>query len=79
MAVDRLPQIAPSPTTPARDVRRAQQAFFQAALGKVQGAPAAGSPSVSPATSPAQASAPAQAGSEPKAGYRPGSLLDIKI
>ena len=78
MAVDRLPQIAPAPPQPSRNVRQAQAAFFQAALGQTQGV-AAAAPA---APAPEKVRAPAQPiSTEPaaKPSYRPGSLLDIKI
>lgn len=81
MAVDRLPQIAPgpSPVQPARNVRQAQAAFFQAALGKVH-APAAPEPAApATATPPVRHATPVQAATELKSSYRPGSLLDLKI
>ncbi len=81
------PQI-PAPLTPAAPsrapdaTREAQRAFFQAALTGVA-APAPAEPAATPAPSAAPAPVsktadrPAQA--EPGKGYRPGSLLDIRI
>ena len=71
--------VAPLPApAPARDAASAQRAFFQAALG--QATAVAGVTPVSaqpaPAPQPQRATAPADA---PKAAYRPGSLLDIRI
>ena len=69
---------APSQPAPARDVTRAQRAFFQAALTAAEPAAAVEAPAAepSPAPEPPKAAAPAEA---PKAAYRPGSLLDIRI
>ena len=81
MAVDRLPQIAPAPSQvqPGRNVRQAQAAFFQAALGQAQGV-AAAAPAAAPAPEPVRAPAqPMSADPAPRPTYRPGSLLDIKI
>ena len=87
MAVDRLPQIAPGPTPvqPSRNVRQAQAAFFQAALGKAQGAaaPEVAAPVAAPVAAtraaPVRDTAPVASAAEPRSTYRPGSLLDIKI
>ena len=77
MAVNQLPVVTtPTALQPAKDVRSAQRAFFQAALGQ---APAA--QPVAPAVRP-QASASARAAADTPEGRRflpPGSLLDIKI
>ena len=69
------------PVSPSRDVTNAQRAFFQAALD--QAAPVAAAPVVAAPTARAapepelpKVEATAEA---PKAAYRPGSLLDIKI
>jgi hypothetical protein len=69
----------PPQPSPTRDVSGAQRAFFQAALA--QATPVGG---VTPgAAGPAEAAKlqkPAAAPEEaPKAAYRPGSLLDVKI
>ena len=68
----------PPAPAPARDAAGAQRAFFQAALG--QAAPVAAAAAAparpAPAPEPQKAAAPADA---PKAAYRPGSLLDIRI
>lgn len=72
---------APPQAAPARDVTRAQRAFFQAALGQAAGVSAA-APAAAAAPEPVRAPAPAQptpAETAPKSAYRPGSLLDIKI
>ena len=72
------PQISPS-----RAVTDAQRAFFQAALGQaapVETAPVAAveppTAQRAPAAEPPKAEAAAEA---PKAAYRPGSLLDVRI
>jgi|WetSurMetagenome_2_1015567.scaffolds.fasta_scaffold276399_2 hypothetical protein len=81
MAVDRLPPIAPAPSQvqPNRNVRQAQAAFFQAALGQAQGV-AAAAPAAAAAPRAVQAPAqPTSAEPAPRSSYRPGSLLDIKI
>ncbi len=80
MAIERLPAAAVPPSPPqVRDARGLQKAFFQAALGKVTGP--------SEAEKPAETTAPpavhvtpvkAESGEVPR-GYRPGSLLDIRI
>ena len=71
------------PLSPSRAVTNAQRAFFEAALG--QAAPVAITPVAAaeppmaqraPAAEPPKAEAPAEA---PKAAYRPGSLLDVRI
>jgi len=72
-----MPRIASvPPPSPARDVPNARQAFFQAALNKLETVAAAPSPSLPAAESPAPVAAPAET---PKSAYRPGSLLDIRI
>ena len=73
---------APLAPSPARDVTSAQQAFFQAALGKAAPIAAIDAPEPRPAPAPApQAAKPATAAAvdAPKAAYRPGSLLDVTI
>ncbi len=70
---------APPQPAPSRDVSNAQRAFFQAALAQasplaVIEAPTPQPPPAAPASQ--KAAAPAEA---PKAAYRPGSLLDIRI
>ena len=72
---------ATPPSAPARDTSGAQRAFFQAALAKAEPMAAieAATPrpaATPPAAEPAKAAAPADA---PKTGYRPGSLLDVRI
>jgi len=69
---------AGAPPSPARDVTNAQRAFFQAALSKVEAAPAIEPPrpQLAAAPQPPAAAAPTEA---PKPQYRPGSLLDITI
>ncbi len=80
MAVNQLPVVAaPTNVQPVRDVKAAQRAFFQAALGQAQAAPPA--QTTAPAIRP-QASGSARAAAETAEGRRflpPGSLLDIKI
>ena len=75
----RIPAALPAPS-PARNVTGAQQAFFQAALGKAAPMAAIETPEPRPAPAPeppkAAAAAPAD---EPKSAYRPGLLLDITI
>jgi hypothetical protein len=73
---------APPQAAPARDVSRAQRAFFQAALGQTAGvaAPAPAAPSAAAPREPVRA--PVQSASTepaPRSSYRPGTLLDIKI
>ena len=74
-----IPSTLPAPSQ-ARDVTNAQRAFFQAALS--QAAPIAAIETATPqptaprAPEPAKTAQPADA---PKTGYRPGSLLDIRI
>lgn len=65
------PAIQPAQPAPARDIRALQKAFFQAALGQVEAPAAAPTPPPQPAQPAAEP--------EPKRGYRPGSLLDIKV
>ena len=84
MAVERLPPVGvppastPSASTPAvRDARALQKAFFDAALGKVPATPKA-APPVQAAPIPVE-TRPVSDAVEPGRGYRPGSLLDIKI
>jgi len=72
---------APVQPTPARDVTSAQRAFFQAALAKAEPIAAIEPPAPQPAPAqvaaePAKPPAPADA---PMTGYRPGSLLDVRI
>ena len=71
---------APPAPSPARTVTSAQQAFFQAALGKAApiAAMEAPEPRQTPAPEPAKAAAAAPADAA-KTGYRPGSLLDVRI
>ena len=80
MAVNQLPVVAtPTALQPSRDVKAAQRAFFQAALGQVQAAPTV--QAVAPTARP-QASGSARAAADTPEGRRflpPGSLLDIKI
>jgi hypothetical protein len=78
LAVNQLPVVTtPKAVQPVRDVKSAQRAFFQAALGQVQAAPA---------TTPVVRAEPVRsarvASPDPADGRRilpPGSLLDIKI
>ncbi len=69
---------APPQPAPARDVTTAQRAFFQAALTGATPVAAVEAPaSLAVSTpEPPKTAAPAEA---PKAVYRPGSLLDIRI
>jgi len=82
MALSPLPLIPAAPSAPsaARGVTDAQRAFFQAALGQAAPMVAIDAPETRPAPAPtpepAMAAAPADA---PKTGYRPGSLLDVRI
>ena len=77
MAIERLPTVGapPAPPQPARDTQALQRAFFQAALRQ------ASAPEAAPPVAPAAAPKPApesDAGEQPR-GYRPGSLLDIRV
>jgi len=81
LAVNQFPVVTgPAALQPSRDVKAAQRAFFQAALGQVQAAPA--TQAVAP-TARSQASGSARATAADAADGRkilpPGSLLDIKI
>jgi hypothetical protein len=71
---------APTQPAPARDAGAAQRAFFQAALAKAEPMAAIETatpqPAPAPAPEPVRPSAPTET---PKAGYRPGSLLDVRI
>ncbi len=69
---------APPQPAPARTISDAQRAFFQAALGKVEAAAPVAAAPPQPAPEP-ERQAPAAPAETPKAVYRPGSLLDIKI
>jgi hypothetical protein len=70
---------APQPS-PARDVTPAQRAFFQAALSQAAPVAAVEAPTVRHAAAyAAEPVTPAAPAETPKAAYRPGSLLDIKI
>ena len=82
MAVNQLPVVTtPKAVQPVRDVKSAQRAFFQAALGQVRAAP-----TTPQAATPVVRSEPVRAARgaspDPSDGRRilpPGSLLDIKI
>jgi len=82
LAINQLPVVTtPKAVQPVRDVKSAQRAFFQAALGQVQAAPTAAQ-----ATTPVVRTEPVRstrsAAPDPADGRRilpPGSLLDIKI
>ena len=75
--VSNLP-VAPQAPSSARDVTPAQRAFFQAALTEV--APMAAIETAAPRPAPPPEPArPAPATDAPKTGYKPGSLLDIRI
>ena len=84
MAVGRLPTVLP-PAQPTEvrqtpDVRQAQRAFFQAALGQAGVAAPAAPPEVARPAVPVAAARQVPAEPAPEAGrYRPGSLLDIRI
>lgn len=73
MAVNQLPAVTtPTALQPTRDVKAAQRAFFQAALGQAQ------------AATPVQTAAPRPQATraDPTDGRKllpPGSLLDIRI
>lgn len=74
MDLSRLPAITPQPPASApasRDVKAAQRAFFQAALGQVEAAPAAPPPPEKVASAPAEAPQDRI--------LRPGSLVDIRV
>lgn len=82
MAVSQLPVVTtPKAVQPVRDVRAAQRAFFQAALGQVQTAPTA--PQAATAAVRTEPVRTAKGASPDAAAGRrilpPGSLLDIKI
>jgi hypothetical protein len=66
----RIPPLSTPPVrTPApQAARSAQQAFFQAAMGREQTPPPAAAPAPKPTTEVA-----------PQRPMRPGSLLDIKV
>ena len=74
-----LPAVTPAPSQ-SRDVTGAQRAFFQAALSQAAPMSAIETATPQPAAprtpEPAKAAQPSDA---PKTGYRPGSLLDIRI
>ena len=77
--VSNLPAAPPAPS-PGRGVTDAQRAFFQAALGQPMPVTAVEAIAPQPLSVPeppkAAAATPADA---PRTGYRPGSLLDIRI
>ena len=79
MAVNQLPVVTgPAALPPSRDVKAAQRAFFQAALGQAQAAPAA--QAVASAARPqASARTTAPDTADGRRFLPPGSLLDIKI
>ena len=80
MAIERLPAAAVPPSAPqVRDARGLQKAFFQAALGQAA-APAEPEKPAATTAPPAVHVTPlkAESGELPR-GYRPGSLLDIRI
>ena len=74
------PGVAPQPA-PARDVSNAQRAFFQAALAKAEPMAAieAATPQPAQVQTPPAPAKPAPSTESPKTGYRPGSLLDVRI
>ncbi|HEY5411839.1 MAG TPA: hypothetical protein VIJ94_14040 [Caulobacteraceae bacterium] len=74
-----IPAAPPAPS-PTRNVTGAQRAFFEAALGKLEAA-AAYPPPVAPTAPVAEAPQPEAAAlaDAPKAAYRPGSLLDVRV
>ena len=86
MALGPISSIAAAPApplSPSRDVTNVQRAFFEAALGQaplVAAAPVAAverpTAQRSLAAEPPKAESAAEA---PKAAYRPGSLLDVRI
>ena len=79
MAIERLPTVGapPAQPQPARDTQALQRAFFQAALKQASAPEAA--PSAAPTAAPKPAAAPEADASEQPRGYRPGSLLDIRV
>ena len=82
MAVGRLPAIAPQPASqpPAGPRAAAQAAFFQAALGKVEAPQPAASAAAPPSeTVQSLRETRVEQPADPDRGYRPGSLLDIRI
>ncbi len=77
MAIERLPAVGVQPSPPqVRNTQSPQKAFFQAALGAVQ-APEEPAPAAAPP--PVQPSAKTEDTDGLPRGYRPGSLLDIRI
>lgn len=66
---------APQAQAPARS--SAQQAFFQAALGRP--APAAAQPQAQPAAAPVQRMPASLPADPPSKILRPGSILDIRV
>ena len=78
MAVNQLPVVtAPAALQPSRDVKAAQRAFFQAALGQAQATPAA--QAVAPAGRPQASARTPPDTADGRRLLPPGSLLDIKI
>ena len=69
------PAIQPIQPAPPRDIEGLRRAFFQAALNTVE---ALAAPPAAAAAEPAPAAQTA-AEPEPRKGYRPGSLLDIRV
>ena len=68
MAVERLPAVTtPAAVQPSRALRPAQQAFFEAALGKAK------------AAAPSTKITPLQEVPTPRQPLRPGSIVDIKV
>lgn len=89
-----LPAVTPATQAPRNDARTAaQRAFFEAALGKASGAPAAATPAAvrnAPAVQTAPAAVPAvraqavqtaqpATDDPPKKILRPGSILNILV
>jgi hypothetical protein len=80
MALGPITPAAPQPAqpAPARDIRALREAFFQAALNGVEKL-AQAPPQPAPPAAAAPAVEPEPTNSEPRRGYRPGLLLDIKV
>jgi hypothetical protein len=75
--ISNVPAALPAPSS-ARDVTNAQRAFFQAALAEAAPMAAMEAPASQPSPAPEPART-APATDAPKTGYKPGSLLDIRI
>ncbi len=82
MADVRLPAVGAPPVQPPPQkpqARAAQRAFFQAALAAVEPAPVVRPGAVQTPPEPARLAVQPATTPDRKDGYRPGTLLDIKV